>query len=95
MSDLKLKAREVSGRGYCVLESAYDDKECEQIRTIFKGLCDKKGGFSPERPSISFHPFLEWRPEMAPFFAKSDCCRCNGGGLSGRRSACVQRGCCV
>lgn len=70
MFDLKSKAREVWERGYCVLESVYDDQECEQMRTIFKGLCDKKGGFSAERPTISFHPLLEWGPEMAPFFAK-------------------------
>ena len=71
MLDLKSKAREVSERGYCVIESVYDDRECEQMRAIFKRLCDKKGGFSSERPTLSFHPLLEWGPEMAPFFAKS------------------------
>ena len=38
---------------------------------IFKQLCDDRGGFSSEQPSISFHPLLEWDPEMAPFFAKA------------------------
>ena len=70
MFDLKSKAREVSERGYCVLESVYDDCECEQMRAIFKQLCDDKNGFSSEQPKISFHPLLEWGPEMALFFAK-------------------------
>ena len=71
MFDLKSKAREVSERGYCVLESVYDDCECEQMRAIFKQLCDDKNGFSSEQPKISFHPLLEWAPEMALFFAKA------------------------
>jgi hypothetical protein len=71
MFDLKSKGCDVNEHGYCVLESVYDDREQEQIRAIFKELCDKKGGFSSERPTIAFHPLLEWGPEMAPFFAKS------------------------
>ena len=70
MFNLKSKAREVSERGYCVLESVYDDRECEQMRAIFKQLCADKNGFSVEQPTISFHPLLEWEPKMAPFFAK-------------------------
>ena len=70
MFDLKSKACDVIERGYCVLESVYDDSECEQLRTIFKQLCDNKGGFSSERETITFHPLLEWGPEIAPFFAK-------------------------
>ena len=70
MFDLKSKAREVIARGYCVLESVYDDREREQMRAIFKQLCDAKNGFSPERPTLSFHPLLAWGPKMAPFFAK-------------------------
>lgn len=70
MFNLKSKAREVSKLGYCVLESVYDDRECEQMRAIFKQLCEDKDGFSSEQPQISFHPLLEWGPEMAPFFAK-------------------------
>ena len=71
MFDLKSKAREVNERGYCVLESVYDDRECEQMRVIFKQLCADKNGFSSEQPKISFHPLLEWGPKMAPFFAKA------------------------
>lgn len=70
MFDLKSKAREVVEHGYCVLESVYDDREREQMHTIFKKLCDDKNGFSSEQPKISFHPLLEWGPKMAPFFAK-------------------------
>ena len=55
MFDLKSKAREVSERGYCVLESVYDEREREQMHAIFKGLCDDKDGFSSEQPTISFH----------------------------------------
>ncbi len=64
------KASLISEQGYCVVESVYDEKECELIRTIFKDLCRKKGGFSRQQPTISFHPLLEWAPEMAPFYAK-------------------------
>ena len=71
MFDLKSKAREVSKLGYCVLESVYDDRECEQMRGIFKQLCADKNGFSSEQPTISFHPLLEWGPTMAPFFARA------------------------
>ena len=71
MINLKTKAREVAERGYCLIESAYDDKECDQIRTIFKGLCDKRGGLSAEQTSMGFHPLLEMGPEMAPFYVKS------------------------
>ncbi len=71
MVNLKSKAREVTERGYCVLESVYNEDECEQLGTIFKRLCEKKGGFSAEQPTIGFHPLLEWGPEMAPFFSKS------------------------
>ena len=71
MFNLKSKAREVIERGYCVLESVYDDREREQMHTIFKQLCDDKNGFSSEQPTISFHPLLEWGPKMAPFFAKA------------------------
>ena len=71
MFDLKSKAREVIERGYCVLESVYDNREREQMCAIFKQLCDEKDGFSSEQPSISFHPLLEWGPKMAPFFAKA------------------------
>ena len=71
MFDLKSKAREVIKCGYCVLESVYDDRECEQMRAIFKQLCADKDGFSSEQPTISFHPLLEWGPKMAPFFAKA------------------------
>ena len=71
MINLKSKAREVAERGYCLIESVCDEKECDQIRTIFKGLCDKRGGFSAEQPTIGFHPLLELGPEMAPFFVKS------------------------
>lgn len=80
MLNLKSQAREVSEQGYCVIESAYDGGEWEQMRTTFKELCDKKGGFSAEQPSISFYPLLEWGPEMASFFAKSvlvDAILCN------------------
>ena len=35
-----------------------------------KNYATKKGGFSNEQPTISFHPLLEWGPEMAPFYAK-------------------------
>ena len=70
MFNLKSKAREVIERGYCVLESVYDDRECGQMRTIFKQLCEDKNGFSSKQPTISFHPLLEWGPQMAPFFAK-------------------------
>ena len=71
MFDLKSKAREVNERGYCVLESVYDDREREQMHAIFKQLCDDKNGFSSEQSKISFHPLLEWGPKMAPFFAKA------------------------
>ena len=71
MFDLKSKARDVIERGYCVLESVYDDREREQMHAIFKQLCDDKNGFSSEQPTISFHPLLEWGPKMAPFFAKA------------------------
>ena len=70
MLDLQSKAEEVSEQGYCVIESVYSELECEQIRTIFKELCHQKGGFSNKQPTISFHPLLEWAPEMAPFYAK-------------------------
>ncbi len=70
MIDLKSKAREVSERGYCLIESAYDEKECDRIRTIFKELREKRGGFSAEQTSIGFHPLLELGPEMAPFYVK-------------------------
>ena len=70
MLDLKSKADQVSEQGYCVIESVYDEHECIQIRAIFKELCHKKGGFSNEQSTISFHPLLEWGPEMAPFYAK-------------------------
>ena len=53
-----------------MIESAYDEKECDQIRTIFKRLCDKRGGFSEKQPTIGFHPLLELGPEMAPFYVK-------------------------
>ena len=71
MIDLKSKAREVNDHGYCVIESAYDDQECEEMRAIFDALCVKKGGFSAEQPSVGFHPLLELGPEMAPYYAKS------------------------
>ena len=71
MIDLKSKAREVSERGYCLIESAYDEKECDQIRTIFKELREKRGGFTAEQTSMGFHPLLELGPEMAPFYEKS------------------------
>ena len=66
MIDLKSKAREVLDCGYCVIESVYDDRECEGMRAIFDALCVKKGGLSSEQPSVGFHPLLEWGPEMAP-----------------------------
>ena len=56
MPDIKLKASQVSEQGYCVIESVYDNGECQQIRVIFEELCRGKDGFSPEHPSISFHP---------------------------------------
>ena len=71
MPDSKLKASQVSEQGYCVIESVYDDGECQQIRMIFEELCRGKDGFSPEQSTISFHPLLEWGPEMVPFYAKS------------------------
>jgi ectoine hydroxylase-related dioxygenase (phytanoyl-CoA dioxygenase family) len=70
MLDLKSKVGQVSEQGYCVIESVYDEQECAQMRTIFKGLCHKKVGFSVEQSTIGFHPLLEWGPEMAPFYAK-------------------------
>ena len=71
MIDLKSKAREVKERGYCLIESAYNEKECDQIRTVFKELREKRGGFSAEQTSMGFHPLLELGPEMAPFYEKS------------------------
>ena len=71
MINLKSKAQEVRDRGYCVIESAYDDQECEEMRGIFDALCVKKGGLSSEQPSVGFHPLLEWGPEMSPYYAKS------------------------
>jgi hypothetical protein len=71
MIDLKEKAHEVEQRGYCVLESAYSESECADIRAIFKRLCDSRGGFSAESPKFSFHPLLECEPQLAPFYAKS------------------------
>ena len=53
MFDLKSKTRDVIERGYCVLESVYDDRECEQMRTIFTQLCADKNGFSSEQPTKS------------------------------------------
>ena len=63
MFDLKSKARDVIERGYCVLESVYDNREREQMCAIFKQLCDEKDGFSSEQPSIGFHPLLELGPK--------------------------------
>ena len=54
MVNLKSKAREVTERGYCVLESVYDEDECEQLRTIFKRLCEKKVGFLLNSPLSVF-----------------------------------------
>ena len=71
MINLKSKAREVIERGYCLIELVHDEKACDQIRTIFKALCDKRGGFSAEQSTIGFHPLLELGPEMAPFYVKS------------------------
>ena len=71
MIDLKSKAREVNDHGYCVIESAYDDQECEEMRAIFDALCVKKGGYSADQPSVGFHPLLELGPEIAPYYAKS------------------------
>ena len=66
MIDLKSKAREVHDHGYCVIESAYDDQECEEMRAIFDALCVKKGGFSADQPSVGFHPLLELGPRDSP-----------------------------
>ena len=54
MFDLKSKAREVIERGYCVLESVYDNREREQMCAIFKQLCDEtRTVFRPSsRPSV-------------------------------------------
>ena len=68
MINLKSKAREVHDHGYCVIESAYDDQECEGMRAIFDALCVKKGGLSAEQPSVGFHPLLEWGPGDVALF---------------------------
>lgn len=70
MVDIESKAQQVSELGYCVVESVYDEGECERIRAIFKVLCDRRGGFAEAVPKLAFHPLLEKEPELAPFFAK-------------------------
>ena len=87
MFDLKSKARDVSERGYCVLESVYDNRECEQMRTIFKQLCDDKNGFSSEQPLNQFSPALGVGTEDGTFLRKAGCRRRYGRGLS--RTTCA------
>ena len=38
----------------------------EQMRAIFKQLCEDKNGFSSEQPTIGFHPLLELGPKWHP-----------------------------
>ena len=92
MVDLKSKAQEVKDHGYCVIESAYDDQECEGMRAIFDALCEKKGGLSADQPSVGFHPLLEWGPRDVTLLCKIGARRCDGRGVAGRCSALAQRG---
>ena len=54
MFDLKSKVRDVIERGYCVLESVYDNREREQMCAIFQAVCvTRKTVFRPSsRPSV-------------------------------------------
>ena len=72
MFDLKSKGCDVIEHGYCILESVYNDREQEQIRAIFKGLCDKKGRFFVRATNHRLPPASRvGARRMAPFFAKS------------------------
>ena len=83
MFDLKSKARDVIERGYCVLESVYDDHEQEQMRAIFKQLCEDKNGFFVRAADHRFSPALGVGTENVPLLCKGGCRRRYGGGVSG------------
>ena len=68
--DLEVKAREVTEHGFCALEAVYTTDECEQMRGILDAACRQSGGFSEDRPGISFHPLFQFAPELVPLFAK-------------------------
>lgn len=72
MIDTKSKASDVNEYGYCVLESVYNEDECRQMRAALESLCDERGGLTPDIAYRSFHPFLQLRPEMGPFFGKAE-----------------------
>ena len=69
--DLKAKAREVSERGFCVIEEAYDEEERDRARRLLDEMVTVRGGHSVEQSVISFHPAFEFGPDLAPFFGKS------------------------
>jgi len=69
--DLKAKAEDVRTRGYCVLERAYTEEECAQMRGHLDRAIADRGPHSQEKSVISCHPLFDFSPDMAPFFGKS------------------------
>ena len=67
--DAKAHVRALSEQGYSVIESLFDEDECQVMREVMDKPCAEEGGFSPERPSMGFHPLFHWAPDMAPFYA--------------------------
>ena len=65
-------ARQVSERGFCIVEGVYDNPECDQIRSLFAEGCARIGGITAAAPRLVFHPLLELAPELAPFFARPE-----------------------
>lgn len=58
-------------KGFIVIESVYGDRECAEIRAIFRLAWLRKG-----KPSMSgqfgfiLHPMLQCAPELAPYYAR-------------------------
>ena len=66
-------AQQIFEKGYCVLESLYDENECEAIISILCGVWKREG-----RPKMGgrfgyiLHPALKYVPNLAPFYTKRE-----------------------
>lgn len=67
------KVADLYAHGYCVLESVYDENECRQIRQILTDAW-QRAGEPPMGGRFGFvmHPLLEYAPEMAPYYLKTE-----------------------
>jgi hypothetical protein len=60
-------------KGYVILERVYSERDCADMREIFRGVWEREGQpGAGEKFGFVMHPVLKYAPELASFYARKE-----------------------